>query len=53
MRTQSQQENRDKRLQRLLFKEKDLQRKLAKVQFQIKQIDDKTVKVKVSDLQSV
>ena len=52
-RTKFQQENRDKRLQRLLFKEKELQKKMAKVTLQIANIDKKITRVKVSALQSV
>jgi len=53
MRTKAQQENRDKRLQKLLVKEKLLQRKIAKVTRQIESIDKTITKVKVSALQSV
>ena len=52
-RTKSQQENRDKRLHRLLIKEKELQKKMAKVTLQIANIDKKITRVKVSAMQGV
>ena len=51
-RTKLQQENRDKRLQRLLFKETKLLKKLNKVALQIKQIDKKMEMVKVAEIKS-
>ena len=51
--TREQQNNHDKRLERLLLKEAKLLKKLNKVELQIKQIDDKTVRMKVNDLQSL